>query len=265
MDMTQETLKSDRLNVKPKEIEKFSKQGWWQDNQLYRTLHLMNPARLQFIYEVLDCHFDLTAQKDHATKITQPPKNLLDIACGGGILTLPLARIGQNLGFQLSGIDLSENAITEAKKASKQSRLDINFRKIALEQIQDEKYDAIFCLEIIEHLDDYQSFLTHAANLLNPNGVLFVSSIRRNMASKITAIYLAEYLLNILPKGTHDWENFVNPSEVMNCLNQAGLDHYDIAGLDYNPFKQRFRLKRDHQSPNYILAAIKPNPNNDAG
>ncbi len=240
-------------NVDPLEILKFSEPGWWHDNNLYQLLHQMNPARLEFIYKILNHHW----QQAQNTK-----RKLLDVGCGGGILTLPLARMKLSNGsHQLFGIDLSHNAIIEAQKASKQAGLNINFRHIALEVIADEYYDAVFCLEIIEHIDDYETFLKQVANNLKTGGVLFISTLQRNLMSKLLGIHLAENILNLLPRGTHQWEKFRNPSEIMTVLHQAGLDYCDLAQIIFNPIQGNFYLSKNSKmsycAPNYILAAIK--------
>ncbi len=240
-------------NIGNDEIEKFSATGWWDNHKLYRTLHQMNPARLTFIDEVLRKHYQL---QDETDSISFKGRKALDIGCGGGVLSLPLAR----MGFAVSAIDMNDNAIIEAKKAANQAGLTIDFQMIDVEKFankHEETFDAVFCLELLEHIDDWAGFLESATALLKPDGMLFISTIRRDLKSKLLAIYAAEYVLQLLPKGTHDWQKFLNPDEIMAVLHDKGLRFCDSAAMVWQPIRNNFILKRGDDTPNYILAASK--------
>ncbi len=241
------------MNIINDEIEKFSAAGWWDNHKLYRMLHQMNPARLTFITEVLRQHYQ---RQDESDNPRFTGKKALDIGCGGGVLSLPLAR----MGFEVSAIDMNDNAIIEAKNAASQAGLNIDFQMVDVEKFATKhkaKYDAVFCLELLEHIDDWAEFLISATALLKPDGVLFISTIRRDLKSKLLAIYAAEYLLKLLPKGTHDWHKFLNPDEIMAVLHDKGLRFCDSASMIWHPISNEFILKSGDDAPNYILAASK--------
>ena len=252
------TLSDDLSAAQLAEINKFSAHGWWDDNPLYRMLHAMNPARLQFIDETLRCHW--RASEDFSSDFSKilADKKILDIGCGGGILSLPLAR----MGMQVTGIDLSANAIAEAQQAAGQSNLPINFKQCDVAQLSKiesaDKFDAICCLELVEHVDNVSDLFAHINLLLKPGGVLFVSTIRRDLQAKIMAIYLAEYALRLLPIGTHDWQKFLNPADIMQMLYPYGLEFYDLANMVFRPMQKDFRLHRSKNAPNYIMAITNP-------
>ncbi len=243
------------------EIEKFSEPGWWGNHPLYEMLHIMSPTRLQFIEEVLRCHFLEFLESDSSDDAIDnnrlyQGKKMLDIGCGGGVLSLPLRR----MGFDVMAIDRNENAIAEANLAGLQTGLDIDFQQITVEDLAQKNpasFDAICCLELLEHLDDVQDFLSHVVTLLKPNGMLFISTMRRDWQSKILAIYMAEYVMRLLPKGTHDWQKFLNPSEIMAYLYPYGCRFYDSASMVFNPIGKSFTLNRHRTAPNYIMAIAK--------
>ncbi len=241
------------MNMINDEIAKFSVTGWWDNHKLYRMLHQMNPARLTFIDEALRKHYQM---QDDSDALQFTGRKALDIGCGGGVLSLPLAR----MGFDVSAIDMNEMAIIEAKQAAKQAGLKIDFQTVEVEKFASKNastFDAVFCLELLEHIDDWEEFLESATALLKPDGMLFISTIRRNRKSKLLAIYAAEHLLRLLPKGTHDWHKFLNPDEIMAVLHNQGLRFCDSASMVWQPIRNDFTLTKDDNAPNYILAASK--------
>jgi 2-polyprenyl-6-hydroxyphenyl methylase/3-demethylubiquinone-9 3-methyltransferase len=201
----------------------------------------MNPVRLSYIREQAIQHFKLPDN-------FEPFKGLrvLDIGCGGGLLTEPMARLGANI----TGIDASEKNISVAKARQAKTGLTIDYRAGRVEELT-EKFDIILNMEVVEHVADQQLFLESCAQLLNPNGLMFVASINRTPKSFAFAIVGAEYVLRILPRGTHDWKKFPKPSE-LNAIIEPHLKLVDMKGVHYNPIGQRFSLV-DDVSVNYMM------------
>jgi len=229
---------ADHANVEPAEIDKFSAlaHNWWDEQGEFRTLHQINPQRLQWIRS----HVDLQ------------DKAVLDIGCGGGILAEAMAKAGA----RVTGIDLADASLQVARLHALDSHLDIDYRLVSAERLARETpaaFDVITCMEMLEHVPEPASIIRAAARMLRPDGWLFVSTINRNLKAYLLAIVGAEYLLRLLPKGTHDYAKFLQPSALCAMARDCGLEAVDLAGVEYNPLTQRFRLT-DDASVNYLLA-----------
>ncbi len=228
-------------NVDPVEIAKFSKlaQDWWNPFGSCKPLHDINPLRLCFIQKY-------TALKD---------KTILDIGCGGGILTESLARAGGHV----TAIDLSHEALEVAKAHAAQEQLTIDYRESSAEELATEapaSFDVITCMELLEHVPDPANIVQAAAKLLKSNGHVFFSTINRNLKAYLYAVVGAEYLLNLLPKGTHDYHKFLTPNEMFKMLQPEGLQLSHMAGIQYHPISKTYCLTSD-VSVNYLLHCYK--------
>lgn len=223
-------------NVDTKEIAKFSNlaSDWWDENGPLRTLHDMNALRLNYILN----HTPLTGL------------NVLDVGCGGGLLSEGMSAHGAHV----LGIDLDEKSIAVAKEHAIQSGLQIHYQCTAIEtlaQEQAQQFDVITCLEMLEHVPDPAQIIQNCAQLLKPNGFLYLSTINRNVKSYGLAIVAAEYILGLLPRGTHDFARFIKPSELTAYCRAADLSLRHLQGLQYQPFKRQTRFC-DDLSVNYI-------------
>jgi 2-polyprenyl-6-hydroxyphenyl methylase/3-demethylubiquinone-9 3-methyltransferase len=226
-------------------FEPFEQQAdqWWDENGPFKLLHTLNPLRLKYITQNI---------KDN---IAQNLANLkaIDVGCGGGILTIPLSR----LGMDVHGIDPGPKNIHIAKEKSKLAELKITYHINAIEKISTlkehkEQYDVVTSMEVIEHVDDYKTFLKHLCNLLKPGGLLFISTINRTIKSFIEAIIAAEYLLKVVPRGTHEWKKFLKPSEIVEITSEHSTLLVDVTGYKLNPLTSQWRLSADN-SVNYMM------------
>lgn len=230
-------MEKQNINVDINEVEKFNKiaHKWWDPSSEFKPLHDINPLRVNFINDL----FPLDKQ------------NILDVGCGGGILAESMAKLGGNV----TGIDQSEIAIKIAQLHAKENNLSINYKLLNIEDFlkkDSSKFDVITCLEMIEHVPDPASIITSCSKKLKKNGRLYVSTINRNLKAFLFAIVGAEYILNLLPRGTHHYDKFIKPSEVKSWANGLNMNISNITGMTYNPFLKKYSLGSD-VSVNYIL------------
>ena len=237
--------------INKEEIQKFSNLAdeWWDVNGKFKPLHMFNPVRIEYILEEISKHFKLNRNKKHFLKDLE----ILDIGCGGGLISEPMARLGGNV----TGIDASEKNIKVATLHSKKNDLKITYLNKSPEQLdQKEKFDIILNLEIVEHVDDLDLYLQSCYNLLKNNGLMFTATLNRTLTSYIKAIIGAEYILRWLPIGTHDWNKFIKPEELEKILTAKGFRTIDIKGLEFNPLLSKWK-KSDNLSVNYIFCSAK--------
>ncbi len=224
-------------NVNPSEIAQFSKlaEDWWNPSGAMKPLHDLNPLRLEYIKKYSDLN----------------NKAVLDIGCGGGILTESLSQSGA----VATGIDLTESLIHAAKKHAENNNLKIDYQLISAESFSEnnkEKFDVITCMEMLEHVPDPLSIIKSCATLIKPNGLIFFSTINRNLKSFMSAIVGAEYILNLLPKNTHHYDQFIKPSELTAWCESENLILKNIQGLSYNILTQQFKLSNS-VDVNYLM------------
>ena len=237
--------------INKEEIQKFSKlaEEWWDVNGKFKPLHMFNPIRIEYITEKIKIHFKLKKDKSNYLQ----GLNILDIGCGGGLISEPMAR----LGAKVTGIDASEKNINVAKLHSKKNGLQIDYLNTSPESLNDiEKFDIILNLEIVEHVDNVNLYIKSCYKLLKSNGLMFTATLNRSLTSYVKAIVGAEYILRWLPIGTHDWNKFIKPEELENFLSQENFSTLDIKGLKFNPFLKKWKQSSD-LSVNYIVSSIK--------
>ncbi|RTZ40983.1 bifunctional 2-polyprenyl-6-hydroxyphenol methylase/3-demethylubiquinol 3-O-methyltransferase UbiG [Candidimonas sp. SYP-B2681] len=231
-------------NVDQAELDKFSALAsrWWDPESEFKPLHAINPLRLSWI-------LDQTGPFNG--------KKIVDVGCGGGILAESMAKAGA----QVTGIDLAEKSLTVARLHGLESGVPVNYRAISAEQMASEhagEFDIVTCMEMLEHVPDPGSIVQACATLVKPGGWVFFSTLNRNPKSFLFAIVGAEYLLRILPRGTHNYENFIKPSELAASVRKAGLATTTLAGMEYNPITDLYKITRD-TSVNYLLASRREN------
>jgi 2-polyprenyl-6-hydroxyphenyl methylase/3-demethylubiquinone-9 3-methyltransferase len=229
-------------NVHLHEINKFGSMAerWWDPQGEFKTLHDINPLRLQFIQQYADI----------------AGKRIVDVGCGGGILTEGLAK----LGADALGIDLSEELIDIADLHGLESGVNTHYQKISAEALaeqQPESFDHVTCMEMLEHVPDPGSIISACARLVKPGGMVFFSTLNRQPKAYLLAIVAAEHVLRMLPKGTHDFKTFIKPSELSQSARSAGLELQGMVGIEYNPFTKRFSLGKDIDV-NYLAAFRRP-------
>ena len=235
------------------EIDRFARHAreWWDPKGKFRPLHQIAPTRLAFLREELVRHF---ARPDN---VRRPLDGLqiLDVGCGGGLVCEPLTR----LGARVSGLDPSAENICVARRHAAGQGLSIDYRVGRVEELAAERqtFDAVVCLEVIEHVPDAAAFLKNCAALLRPGGLLLLSTINRTLKAYLLAVLAAEYILGWLPVGTHRWDRFVTPAELARYLMASGLGAAKLTGLVYNPLADGWRLAAD-TDVNYFAAAAKP-------
>ena len=228
-------------NIDNAEIQQFDSLSsqWWSPNSTFKTLHHINPIRLGYIQQ----------------RCTLPDSTTLDLGCGGGILSEALAKMGASV----VGIDMSKHAIAMAKDHKKNLNLQLEYHQSSAESWADhhpETYDIICCLEMLEHVPDPSSVIQACYKMLKPHGHLFLSTINRNFTSYLCAIALAEHAFDLIPKGTHDYQKLIKPSELAHTLRLNKFTIKDISGLTYNPFSETAFLSR-RPNINYLAHALK--------
>ena len=237
-------------SVNKKEIEKFSKIAaeWWNPEGKFKPLHKFNPIRIKYIKENIINSFKLTNKTKPLSGI-----NILDIGCGGGLLSEPMSRLGANV----TGIDASDKNINIAKLHSKKNKLKINYLCSSPEKLKiKKKFDVILNMEIIEHVEDIDFFLKSCSKLLKKNGLMFVATINKTLKSYVFAIIGVEYVLRWLPIGTHEWEKFVKPEDLKKILIKYKLSLNKLDGMNFNIIKDEWNISKD-LSINYIGKFIK--------
>lgn len=228
-------------NVDPAELQKFASLAhrWWDKNSEFKPLHEINPLRLAYIDQ----------------KAGLQGKRVLDVGCGGGILAESMAA----QGAEVTGIDLGEKALKVAQLHSLESGIKVDYRLVSVEALVAEdpsSYDVVTCMEMLEHVPDPAAIIAACARLVKPDGHIFFSTINRNPKAYLFAVIGAEYVLNMLPKGTHEYEKFIKPSELSTWARQSGLSVSALKGMSYSPLTKRYWLG-DDVSVNYIVHTIK--------
>ena len=237
-------------SINKKEIEKFSKIAteWWDPKGKFKPLHKFNPIRIKYIKENIINNLNLKNKTKPLEGI-----NILDIGCGGGLLSEPMKRLGANV----TGIDASIKNIKVAKLHAKKNKLDINYLCSSPEKLKiNKKFDVILNMEIVEHVQDVEFFLRSCSKLLKKNGLMFVATINKTLKSYMFAIVGAEYILRWLPIGTHEWEKFVKPEDLKNILKSNNLVLNRLDGMHFNIIKDEWNISKD-TSINYIAKFIK--------
>lgn len=230
------------LNVDPAEIAKFEELAnrWWDTQGEFKPLHEINPLRLQYI--------------DQRTGLSG--KKVLDVGCGGGILAESMARSGADV----IGIDMGKAPLTVAKLHAMEAEIDLHYRQVTVEELAEEmpgQFDSVTCMEMLEHVPDPASIIKACHKLVKPGGDVFMSTINRNPKAFMFAVVGAEYLLQMLPKGTHDYKKFIKPSELSQWAREADLELKDISGLSYNPLTKAYKVSND-VSVNYMAHYVRP-------
>jgi 2-polyprenyl-6-hydroxyphenyl methylase/3-demethylubiquinone-9 3-methyltransferase len=239
---SQKTADQVSMNADQAELQKFAELAhkWWDVNSEFKPLHEINPLRLNWIHDLVDLK----------------GKRVLDVGCGGGILSEAM----HFKGAKVTGIDLGEKALNVAKLHQLESGADVDYRCISAEQLaalEPASFDVVTCMEMLEHVPDPAAIVAACAKLVKPNGSVFFSTINRNPKAYLLAVVGAEYVLNLLAKGTHDYAKFIKPSELSSWARQANLDVMSLRGMSYHPFKQIYRLS-DDVAVNYLMHTVLP-------
>jgi len=230
------------INADPREIARFDhlSQIWWDPQGEMGTLHTINPLRTRFILEQIDT----------------PAPRVLDVGCGAGILAEALAQAGA----RVTGIDLSPLALEAARQHAQAGGLEIEYRLIAAEALaeeQPESFDAVTCMEMLEHVPDPQKVVAACARAVQPGGRVFFSTVNRTLTSLLAVILVGEYVLHLLPRGTHQYRKLIRPGELKAWAQQAGLCFEQIASLQYNPLTRRFKVAHGREDMNYMACFVK--------
>jgi 2-polyprenyl-6-hydroxyphenyl methylase / 3-demethylubiquinone-9 3-methyltransferase len=239
--------------VDPEEVAKFEAMAaeWWNPAGKFKPLHMLNPCRLDYITGQIAAEFGLDLATD------KPFQNLriLDIGCGGGLLSEPMAR----LGADVVGADAAARNIPVARLHAEQSGLAIDYRHTTAEDLAaaGERFDVVLNMEVVEHVVDPQAYLTACQELMKPGGLMICSTLNRNPKSFVMAIIGAEWVMRWLPKGTHDWAKFITPDELYDLIRKAGLSPVDRKGMVFNPVTWRWALSERDLSCNYVTASVK--------
>ncbi|EBA04874.1 3-demethylubiquinone-9 3-methyltransferase [Rhodobacteraceae bacterium HTCC2150] len=240
--------------VDPAEIAKFQAMAdeWWDPNGKFKPLHHLNPCRLDYITRQIEAEFD--------RDLTQPSPfsglRILDIGCGGGLLSEPMAR----LGADVVGADAADRNLPIARLHAEQSGLTIDYRHTTAEAMaaDGEQFDVVLNMEVVEHVADPLAYLTACQQLLKPGGMMICSTLNRTAKSFVFAIVGAEYVMRWLPKGTHEWDKFIKPDELFELLTGAQLSPVDRRGMVLNPVRWEWQLSERDLSVNYVTTSLKP-------
>ena len=239
--------------VDPAEVAKFEAMAaeWWNPNGKFKPLHMLTPCRLDYITSQIASEFN----RDLAVPLPFTGLRILDIGCGGGLLSEPMAR----LGADVVGADPAPRNIPVAQVHAAQSGLTIDYRLTTAEDLakEGEQFDVVLNMEVVEHVPNPQSFMTACQTLLKPGGLMICSTLNRNAKSFGMAIIGAEWVMRWLPKGTHDWRKFITPDELAEFIRKAGLDPVDRKGMVFNPVAWSWRLSSRDLSVNYVTASVK--------
>ena len=247
-------MSSHHSNVDAAEIAKFEAMAaeWWDTNGKFKPLHMLNPCRLDYITQQIAMEFD--------RDLTQPEPfkglRLLDIGCGGGLLSEPMTR----LGATVVGVDAAERNIPVAQLHAEQSGLEIDYRCTTAEDLaasDEPRFDVVLNMEVVEHVADPLAYLTACQQLMKSGGLMICSTLNRNPKSFVMGIIGAEYVMRWLPKGTHDWRKFITPDELFQLIEQSGLTPVDRKGFQFNPVTWKWRISAKDLSVNYVTASIK--------
>jgi 2-polyprenyl-6-hydroxyphenyl methylase / 3-demethylubiquinone-9 3-methyltransferase len=242
-----------QTTVNPDEIAKFEAMAaeWWDPNGKFKPLHMLNPCRLNYITAQIAAEFD----RDMDADAPFMGLRLLDIGCGGGLLSEPMAR----LGATVVGADAAPRNIPVAQVHAEQSGLTIDYRHTTAEDMAaaGEQFDVVLNMEVVEHVADPLAYLTACQQLLRPGGLMICSTINRNPKSFVMAIVGAEYVMRWLPKGTHEWSKFITPDELYDLIRQARLEPVDRKGFVFNPVTWSWKLSARDLSVNYVTASVK--------
>ncbi len=239
--------------IDPDEVAKFEAMAaeWWDPNGKFKPLHMLNPCRLDYIVSQLCTAFGRNPKQPQSLKGLR----ILDIGCGGGLLSEPMAR----LGAEVVGADAAQGNLPVARLHADQSGLTIDYRHTTAEALAEsgEQFDAILNMEVVEHVADPLAFLTACQTLLKPGGLMICSTINRNPKSYAVAIIGAEHIMRWLPRGTHDWQKFITPDELFSLLAKAGFEPIDRKGFVFNPILWSWSISERDLSVNYSTASVK--------
>jgi 2-polyprenyl-6-hydroxyphenyl methylase/3-demethylubiquinone-9 3-methyltransferase len=241
--------------IDQKEVEKFSKiaDEWWDYSGKFKPLHKFNPIRISLIREKIVSHF----KKDQKSLTAFEGLEIIDIGCGGGLISEPICR----MGAKLTAIDASKKNIEVAKIHAQKNGLEINYLCSSAEEIvkENKKFDIVLALEIIEHVSDVEAFISACANLVKENGLVFIATLNRTIKSLAFAKFAAEYVLKLLPVGTHDWKKFLKPSEINKFAEKHQLILHEINGFKYSFFSDSWIVDKEDIDINYIIIFEKKN------
>jgi len=262
--MARMALSQNQSTLDPEEVARFDQISahWWDPKGEFRPLHAMNPIRVGYIRDQITELFSGAGDGDpksadpSATGKPLSGLRLADIGCGGGLLSEPLAR----MGAEIVGVDASEKAIEVAKSHATRQALAIDYRCCTVEDLATDapgEFDVVTCLEIVEHVADVPAFTASVAKLLRPGGIAFFSTLNRTAKSFAVAIAGAEYLLRMLPRGTHDWRRFLKPDELSSIALQTGMETQNVSGMIYSPSQRAWTLSERRLAVNYLLTAVK--------
>lgn len=243
-------------SINRQEIENFAKDAdkWWDEDGPFAPLHRINPVRLKYIHDEITAHFS----KDDE-KLFKKLK-ILDVGCGGGLVCEPMARLGGNRGGNITGIDADETAISVAKSHAEEQNLKITYKNTTAEELLKKEhggYDVVLVLEIVEHVANVEEFVKTCVDLCRPGGLIIFSTLNRTAKSFALGIVAAEYILRWVPRGTHNWKQFLKPSEMARYIHKCNATQIGQKGLIYSPLEMDFKLSDKDFDVNYFITAEK--------